>query len=149
MITLNLQEDDYRDAHDALHREERRCTQRVAEGLASMPEDEALDFSESAMSAVLSEDDDGGLLHDKLCACYLESARADLARAIAARHVTVEVPEIGDAHAAAAKAVSAISELDDAIAAAREAQERAKRMVAALGRGELIDEVLSDIENAM
>lgn len=59
----------------------------------------------------------------------------------------IRVPEVGDAHAAAAKAVSAISELDDAMTAMRAAQERAGRMVGALGTGSYIDEVLADIEN--
>lgn len=217
MYVLDLENDDYSGAYLTLRREAERCKRRVEDDLASLPEDEAVNFTVSAMVAILSEDDNGGLLHDKLCACYLESAQADIACAAAAYAASrvapsvlddrnkidvreamaeaaeeavaslpgvtdlkiamvgsscdidvkvgasaatvtiypenkdglayIRVPEVGDAHAAAAKAVSAISELDDAMTAMRAAQERAGRMVGALGTGCYIDEVLADIEN--
>ena len=217
MYVLDLENDDYSGAYLTLRREVERCKRRVEDDLASLPEDEAVNFTVSAMVAILSEDDNGGLLHDKLCACYLESAQADIACAAAAYAASrvapsglddrnkidvreamaeaaeeavaslpgvtdlkiamvgsscdidvkvgasaatvtiypedkdnlayIRVPEVGDAHAAAAKAVSAISELDDAMTAMRAAQERAGRMVGALGTGSYIDEVLADIEN--
>lgn len=217
MYVLDLENDDYSGAYLTLRREAERCKRRVEDDLASLPEDEAVNFTVSAMVAILSEDDNGGLLHDKLCACYLESAQGDIACAAAAYAASrvapsvlddrnkidvreamaeaaeeavaslpgvadlkiamvgsscdidvkvgasaatvtlypedkdnlayIRVPEVGDAHAAAAKAVSAISELDDAMTVMRAAQGRAGRMVGALGTGCYIDEVLADIEN--